>query len=219
MSSIRGRWTSSRVLAATALLLGSLAMIAGDPPGVRAARTGEAAVANGAEQDAAPISAIELARMIRDRTPGLRVIDLRSDVAPNAYRIPGAELMRLTDLASTSFESGETIVLYSDDDSKSAQAGELLRARGHERRHVLRGGLFAWIDEVMEARITSDADERERTAFREIADLSRYFGGQPVITDLPGDAGDAAAPSTIRDPGGSAKSARDAVRRLERRGC
>ena len=80
MSSIRGRWTSSRVLAATALLLGSLAMIAGDPPGVRAAGTGEAAVANGAEQDAAPISAIELARMIRDRTPGLRVIDIEVEV-------------------------------------------------------------------------------------------------------------------------------------------
>ncbi len=207
------------MLAATALLLGLLATIAGDPPGVRAPGAGEAALAHGAEQGAAPVSAIELARMIRDRTPGLRVIDLRPEAASNAYRIPGAELMPVTDLASAMFESSETVVLYSDDDNKSVQARELLRARGHQHVYVLSGGLFAWIDEVMEARITSDADERERTAFREIADLSRYFGGQPVITDLPGGAGGGVAPSEVRGVGGSTKSAKEAARRLERRGC
>jgi rhodanese-related sulfurtransferase len=205
------------MLAATALSLGLLAMIVGDP---RRARTGPVDVA-GLARSVGPqsdrISAIELARMIRDRAPGLRIIDLRSPEEFGEYRIPGAERMSLTAFAAARFDGGQTLVLYADDSANAVQGWELLRARGHARVHVLGGGIVAWVDEVMDAHIPADASESERAAFRETADLSRYFGGQPTISDLPRSRLDAIALPVSRDS--PAKSPKEAARRLERRGC
>ena len=205
------------MLAATALTLALLAMIAGDPTGARTAPADVAALARSVGPQADRISAIELARMIRDRTPGLRVIDLRSAEEFDEYRIPGAEQMSLTAVAAARFDGRETLVLHAGDSAKAVQGWELLRARGHARVYVLRGGIVAWVDEVMDARIAADASERERAAFREIADLSRYFGGQPTISDLPRSVLDTIALPASQ--ASSAKSGKEAARRLERRGC
>ena len=214
---IRGGSSANRALAVMALALGLLAMIAGDPARARTGRVDVTAPARAAEQQADRISAIDLARMIRDRTPGVRVIDLRSPEEFAAYRIPGAERMSLTEVADVRLDGDQTAVLYAGDGTDAAQGWALLRARGHDRVFVLRGGLVAWVDEVMDARLPADASESERAAFREIAEVSRYFGGQPTISDRPRSVLDAIALPTSRDSAG--RSAKAAVRRLERRGC
>ena len=220
MPSIRGGWNAQRTLAAIALTLGLLAMIAGDPDGAPPGGVDVAALARMVEQEQDHVSAIELARMIRDRTPALRVIDLRSAEAFDAYRIPGAERMSLSSLARERFDRDETVVLYSEGGADAARGWAILQTRGHGRVYFLRGGVFEWIDEVMEARIASDAGESERAAFREVAELSRHFGGQPTISDRPRSVLDAIAIPAPRDSiGAAAKSAKEAVRRLERRGC
>src|SRR5687768_2002239 len=110
MLSIRAGWSAASVLAATALTLALLAMIAGDPTGARTGPVDVAAIARHVGPQADRISAIELARMIRDRPPGLRVIDLRSAEESGAYRIPGAEQMSLTAVAAARFDGGQTLV-------------------------------------------------------------------------------------------------------------
>ena len=72
-----------RWLAAVAALLGILALGAGDPypsgRGPAGARTESF------------VSAIDVARLIRDGGPGIRIADLRADSLFAAYHVPGAE--------------------------------------------------------------------------------------------------------------------------------
>jgi rhodanese-related sulfurtransferase len=215
MSSTWGGWTAQRGLAAVALALGALALIAGEPTRGADGRVDVVALARVVEREEDHIGALELARLIRDRPPDLRVIDLRSAEAFREYRIPGAEHMSLADLATRNFDQRSTIVLYSEGGTHAAQGWFLLRARGIERVHFLRGGLFEWVDQVMEARIAPDATQAERDAFREVADLSRYFGGQPGVSDRPRSVLDEIPlPARADSATGS-----EAARRLRRRGC
>ena len=69
-----------------------------------------------------------------------------------------------------------TLVLYSDDDVRDAQAWANLAARGHRRAYVLNGGMDAWMDEVMDPALHGDSADY-------VAALSRYFGGVPRKSD------------------------------------
>jgi len=114
------------------------------------------------------ISAVELAEWIRDRKPNLRIIDLRSEAAFDEYHLPRAE--RFDSLASAQLKPDETIVLVSG-------------AATNRDVYVLRGGVRAWIDEVMNPTITADAPPDARAAYERASIVSRYFGGVPRIVD------------------------------------
>jgi rhodanese-related sulfurtransferase len=78
-----------RTLAASAAILGVLALFAGKPAAI---------------QSVAPV---ELAEWIRDRKPNLRVVDVRRQAEFDDYHLPRAE--RFT--SSTTFAPDDTIVL------------------------------------------------------------------------------------------------------------
>jgi rhodanese-related sulfurtransferase len=217
MSELRHRWTLHHVLAAAALILAAMAMFAGEPR--RASRVDVSALARAVEREEDHVTALELARLIRARTPGLRVIDLRSSEEFGEYSIPGAERMSLPELTDKPFAHGATIVLYSEGGTHAAQGWFLLRARGIERVYFLRGGIFEWVDEIMEARIAPDATAAEREAFREVSDMSRYFGGQPSISDRPRSVLDEIALPRPSGSDTSGSTGREATSRLRRRGC
>jgi len=212
------RWTIPRLLGAGALALGALALIAGEPRRATIGRVDVDALARAVEREEDHVTAIELARMIRDRTPRLRVVDLRSAEEFGEYQIPGAERMSLTDVARARFDTESVVVLYSEGGTHAAQGWFVLRARGLQRVYFLRGGIFEWVDEVMEARIPSTATPTEREMFKEIAELSRYFGGQPGISDRPPSVLDEIALPRPNE-GGAAHSGSEATARLRRRGC
>jgi rhodanese-related sulfurtransferase len=213
-------WTFQRALAAGALTLGALAMIAGEPSRGARGQIDVAALARAVEHEEDHVSALELARLIRARTPGLRIIDLRSAEEFGEYQIPGAERMSLTELTQRPFDRDSTIVLYSEGGTHAAQGWFLLKARGLDRVYFLRGGVFEWVDEIMEARIAPDATQAERDAFREVAELSRYFGGQPSVSDRPRSVLDEIAIPRLADSTtGPLNTGRQATRRLRRRGC
>jgi rhodanese-related sulfurtransferase len=126
------------------------------------------------------ITAVELAEWIRDRKPNLRVIDLRAEAAFDEYHLPRAE--RFDSLAAAQFNEDETIVLVSGG------------AVANRNVYVLRGGVRAWIDEVMNPAITADAPPAARAAYERASIVSRYFGGVPRIVDkLPAVRANAAA--------------------------
>ena len=128
------------LLAAFALLLGFAAAVAGAPRSVDVDALARQ-VAN--EED--HVDAIELARWIKDRKPGLRVIA----VPPVSSRLPGAEEIPLEALTKTPFGRDETIVLVSDGGGHAAQAWVFLRALGHRNVFFLRGGVAEWNAEVL----------------------------------------------------------------------
>ena len=162
-----------------ALVLGSLAALAGTPDRARNARLDVESLARAVEHEDDHVTAIELAEWIRDRRPGLRILDIRSSGEFEALHIPTAERVGLTDLSKTPFRRDETIVLYSEGGAHAAQGWVFLRALGYTQVYFLRGGLREWLDEVMSPTLQATADDSTRKAFARVSDLSRYFGGSP----------------------------------------
>lgn len=148
-------------LAALALVSGAFAATAGSPQPVLA----------GDE-----IAALDLAQRIRDREPGLIVLDARDGVGADDAVLPGAQPLAETDAAA--IPDGALVVLYAADDlDRERVAAWRGPAKPNYRR--LRGGLRAWDEEVLFPVVRSDASARQQQAFATRAALSRYFGGSP----------------------------------------
>ena len=212
--------TLVRTLGAMAAALGALAFVVGAP--VRSQRGGRDTVVSAATRDALDdcveseasrmictsavqsISALQLAAWIRDGKPGLRVLDLRDTAAFETKHIPSAESFTLGELATVRPKPSETLVLYSDDDLRDAQGSAWLAGVGHARVHVVRGGMSAWLTEVLSPVVQGDSALA-------VAALSRYFGGVPRLSS-PDDAARAAPRARV----GDSKEVFDFV---ARRGC
>jgi len=174
-----------RVLAGGAALGGALALFAGSPYRARHATLDIERVAAAIAREEDHVTALELAAWIKDRKPGLRVVDLRDAAAFDVYHLPRAERIALESLASTPFRATDTVVLVSDGGAHAAQAWVLLQALGLRRVTFLRGGLNEWIDTVLNPTIGADAAPGPLAAFRRVSELSRYFGGVPRVVDAP----------------------------------
>jgi len=200
-----------RGLGAAAAVLGALAFVVGAP--VRPERAARDTIISAATRDALvepameTVSALQLAQWIRDGRPGLRVLDLRDSSAFETRHIPSAESFGLMQLPSVLPKPGETIVLYSDDDLRDAQGAAWLAEVGHTRVHVLRGGMSAWMREVIDPVVQGDSAAA-------IAALSRYFGGVPRAATPNDNAGVARTRPAARVP-----SATDEFGVVARRGC
>lgn len=103
------------------------------------------------------VSALELATWIRDRKPGLRIIDLRKPLEFNEYHLPRAENVAIEKLT---IAASETIVLVNDGGALPPLDRQVF---------VLRGGMQAWLDDVMSPKTP------------EAAAIGRYFGGVPRV--------------------------------------
>jgi rhodanese-related sulfurtransferase len=159
---------SLRLLAIVALSAGVLAAFAGSPYSSRPVEDSTETralmqqLATSVSREEDHVTALELAAWIRDRKPGLRVIDLRSQKEFDEFHLPGAQRIALEAIAATPFGQDETIVLLSEGGAHAAQAWVFLRALGHRQAYFLRGGVGEWIAQVQNpARPTP---------------LTRYFG-------------------------------------------
>ncbi|PYP67989.1 MAG: hypothetical protein DMD26_03150 [Gemmatimonadetes bacterium] len=222
MTDGRGR-RLTRWLAGAALALGVLAPLAGSPYSSRHAVIDVASLARSVAREEDHVTALELAQWIKDRRPGLRVLDLRSPEEYTAYHVPRAEHLSLDSLATTTFRADETIVLYSEGGPHAAQAWVFLRALGYQRVFFLRGGLYEWLEQVMNPTL-GDTTPAARAAFAHAAELSRYFGGVPRsdLRAMPAD--DAIPLPRAGSSGGSAvplpsKRTVSRVLQIRRRGC
>jgi rhodanese-related sulfurtransferase len=155
------------------------------------------------------ISAVQLAQWIRDGRSGLRVLDLRDSSAFQSRHIPSAESFDLMGLPTVLPTPEETLVLYSDDDVRDAQGLAWLSAVGHRRLHVVRGGMHAWMTEVIDPVVSGDSAAA-------VAALSRYFGGVPRAATRE-DARDVRAART--SPKVPVRNATDEFGFAARRGC
>ena len=200
-----------RYLAGLAIGLALLAAFVGSPRKQANARVDLDHLAKTVESDDDNVTAVELGDWIRNRRSSLRIVDVRDSVEFEDYHIPTAERIPLSDLTSTPFTKDETIVLYSGGDGRAAQGWVFLRAMGFTRVYFLKGGLYEWLDEVMNPAISPSASEHERAQFGKVSEISRYFGGAPVVGERK-----SSRPSVqVRSKG----SVRDAVSRIRGRGC
>ena len=186
---------AKRALAVVAALLAVLAAASGTSRR-GGARVDVTRLASEIQHEDDHVTAIELAQWIKDRKPGLRVLDVRSDSEFADFHIPTAQRLPLESLTTLKPASDETLVLYSEGGAHAAQAWVLLRALGHSHVYFLRGGLLDWMDDVMSPLLPSDSSRAS------VAALSHYFGGVPRAGGVP-------VPTT----------AATAVARSKRRGC
>ena len=215
----------TRWLAVAALGLAVLAPLAGSPYAARHASIDVAALARTVTREEDHVTALELAQWIKDRRPDLHVVDVRSAEEYATYHLPRAEHLSLDSLANAPFRTDDTIVLYSEGGAHAAQAWVFLRALGYRRVFFLRGGLYEWLDQVMNPTL-ADTTAPARAAFARAGVLSRYFGGVPrsdlrrrEVDDairIPSSRADSLQHSAVPRPGNTTE-----VRLLEvrRRGC
>jgi len=171
--------TIVRGLGAVAAILGFLAVFAGSPYSTRHALIDVDALTKAVQHEDDHVTAIELAGWIKNRRPQLRVVDVRSKDEYEAYHLPMAERAPIDSLSSIGFGHNETIVLYSDGGAHAAQGWVFLRALGYDKVYFLRGGVYEWLDQVMNPVLRTDVLPKDSATFANVAALSRYFGGEP----------------------------------------
>jgi rhodanese-related sulfurtransferase len=177
----------NRSLAIAAGVLAIGALLVGDRPG------------RSVEQHTKEVSTVELAGWIKDGNPDLHIIDLRSPTEFAAFHIPGA--VQLPDSGSS---TASTIVVYSDkgSDDDAAQAAALLTDHTGQIL-VLRGGVNAWLNDIMLPKLPPDPTPEQRQRYTTLSALSHYFGGHPSALGI-----DTAKATTA-----------NAVGKLRRMGC
>jgi rhodanese-related sulfurtransferase len=204
-----------RALGVAALGLGIFAAFARTPDFNANTRVDVRSLARTVESEDDHVTALELAQWIKDRHPGLRVVDVRSPADFNAYHIPTAEQIDIAHLVDTPFRVDETIVLYSDGGAHAAQGWVFLRALGLRHVYFLRGGLYEWLDDVINPTLSANPTDSARAAWATVSSVSRYFGGVPQTAN-------ASPKDLILPPQAKAErksKASDEVQRLRRRGC
>jgi uncharacterized membrane protein YedE/YeeE len=127
----------------------------------------------------ARLDALALATMIKERRPGVRVIDVRARLDSGTYMIPGAERLPAGGGPDLHLAPGEQVVIYGDGDAGTARGVPLLRAAGAPDVMVLSGGMTAWEEEVMSPEAPLIASDTALARYREARALSLYFGGTP----------------------------------------
>ena len=185
------RFTVNHFLALTAGMLALGGLLVGD----RTLRSSP-----GKTEEVTPV---ELARWIKEKKDGLRVIDLREPAEYTAYHIPTAQQFS-ADVITPS-EKPATLVLYSDTGSaRDKEFAEALLPEGSTRQIlVLRGGVNAWLHDIMLPRLPPNASTEQRQSYEDRRELSQYFGGRA---------------SALEPDSGRAPTA-EAVRKLKRLGC
>ncbi|MET3663442.1 rhodanese-like domain-containing protein [Caulobacter sp. 1776] len=186
--------SATRRLGLGALALGLAAPFVGSPFRPHASGLDIDGLVKAIDDGADHVGARALAGWIRERRPGLRVIDVRPSEAFGDDAIPTAENLPLDRLVRTAFAPDQTVVLYSQEGAHAGQAWVLLRALGVAHVTFVAGGLADWWDEVMAPAIPADMPSAERET---LIELSRFFGGSPRFSAH----GEAPAPTPHRRRG------------------
>ena len=130
------------------------------------------------------ITPIELATWIKDRKPGLRIIDVRPSQDFSVFQLPHAQSAPLEGATPLIANATDTLVFYADGDLSAAPVLLLAPNPVAGSVRVLRGGMEWWIRDVMNPVLLAGASNDEKAAFKRDAELSRYFGGLPRILDV-----------------------------------
>lgn len=166
-------------LAAVALILGLLALFAGNPYGGGSVTLDTKELSLIVDKTVDHVSAEELADWIIQGKSDYRLIDLRTEKEFNEYHIPTAELVPISGLGEYPVLRNEKLILYSEGGIHSAQAWMLLKAKGYNAAYMLFGGLEEWTDKILFPKLALEATPDQLKAFDKIREVSRYFGGSP----------------------------------------
>ncbi|MBP6976851.1 MAG: rhodanese-like domain-containing protein [Bacteroidales bacterium] len=126
----------------------------------------------------------QVADMLINKDPYLRLIDVRSPDEYDKFHLPGAINVPLDNILSDQWtdildQDVNMNVLYSNGTTHSNEAWMIVRQLGYTNNFVLEGGLNYWVETIMNPSApssTSPADEFARYDFRKGAGMALGAG-------------------------------------------
>jgi len=176
--------TTNQKLGAVALLLGIIALFAGDPYGGTSIKVNEKDLTLSTVGNSDKISVTDLADWIIKNKADFELVDLRDENKFNEYSIPVAQNIPLPQLASSDLLRNQKIILFSDDNVASSQAWFLLKSKNYKGVYILDGGLSAWKDKVLFPKAPVNGTKDELAEFEKMKEVAKYFGGQAQSDSL-----------------------------------
>lgn len=168
----------NKKLALIAIILGLVALFAGDPYGGTTIKVNEKDLVLSTVGNADKVLVTDLADWIIKGKSDFELIDLRSEDKYNEYTIPGSQSIPLPQISSSDLLRNQKIVLFSDDDVASSQAWFILKTKKYKGVYILDGGLEAWKEKVLFPKAPVNDSKDDLTEFEKMKEIAKYFGGQ-----------------------------------------
>jgi rhodanese-related sulfurtransferase len=175
--------STNKKFGSIALVLGIIALFAGNPYGGGTIKVNEKELALSTINNSDKIPVLELADWIIQGKADFELVDLRSQEKYNEYSIPNAQCIPLVQLPESDLLRNQKIIFYSDDDVAASQAWFILKSKGYKGVYILEGGLNAWKENVLFPKVPINGSKDELAQFEKMKEVSEYFGGQ-AQTDL-----------------------------------
>jgi rhodanese-related sulfurtransferase len=148
----------------------------------------------------------QVADMLINKDPYLKLIDVRSPEEYEKFHLPGAINLPLDDFLSDQWvdildQDIYMNVLYSNGTTHANQAWMLVRQLGYANNYVMEGGLNFWVETIINPTApasTSPSDEFAKYDFRKGAGMA--LGAGSVATSQSENSSAASKPSIITKP-------------------
>ncbi len=130
----------------------------------------------------------EVASAIINKDPFYQLVDVRTPAEFSAYSLKDAVNIPLADLLKPEYretldQTSRRIIFFSNNDIYAEQAWMLCRRQGFRNIFVMKGGLNAWMQTIInpaEPAVTASKEDFELYEFRKGA--SQFFVGSPEIS-------------------------------------
>jgi len=174
----------NRKMGLVAVMLGIIAILMPDPLDSRDAVVDLKSLSGKIADKSINITVDELADNIIKSKADFILVDLSNEKNYAEYHIPLAVNLKVQDLNTDNLPRNEKIILYSDDEVKTAQAWFLLKAKKYPGVYILKGGLQSWKNSILYPNLTEPNNAEEKAQNAKLAEISKFFGGQPQIAGL-----------------------------------
>lgn len=167
-------------LAVIAVLLGVVALFAGDPYNGTSVKVNVKDLALSTVKDSDKINPNDLADWIIQGKADYILVDLRSPDKYADYTLPEAESIPLVELPNSDLLRNQKIILFSDDEIVAAQGWFILKAKKYNSVYILEGGINGWKDKVLFPKVPANPTKDELAKLEKLRAVAQYFGGDLV---------------------------------------
>lgn len=171
--------SGAKKLGLLALILGLVAVLLGNPYDKvnTTINTKEFAIESVRGTDKVEVK--KLADWIIEGKVDYRLVDLRDEKEYQEYFIPTAVNIPVGKILDAGLMRNQKILLYSDDNTKAAQAWFLLKSKDYKGVYILDGGVDSWKDEILFPKLAANPTPEQKSEFDKIVEVSKFFGGSP----------------------------------------
>jgi hypothetical protein len=169
-------------LAIIAVLLGVVALFAGNPYGGTTIKVNVKDIALSTVKNSDKINPVDLADWIIQGKADYILVDLRPAEKYSEYTLPEAENIPLVELPNSDLLRNQKIILFADDEVAAAQGWFILKAKNYKSVYILEGGLNGWKDKVVYPKVPANPSKEELAKLEKMRVVAQYFGGDLVTS-------------------------------------